>query len=117
MRDVRKRLERERALAALRLRQLGGSTTLEETVTPADSVWDEADHIQASEQREMGLLSRERLVERIERLTAAIKRMNEGTYGTCVECSKPIGQARLRAIPEVATCVSCQEKIERGGDG
>ena len=65
----------------------------------------------------MGLLSRERLVERIERLTAAIKRMDDGTYGTCVECGKPIGQARLRAIPEVATCVSCQEKIERGGDG
>ena len=53
MRDVRKRLERERSLAALRLRQLGGSITLEETVTPADSVWDEADHIQASEQREV----------------------------------------------------------------
>ncbi|HEX9819968.1 MAG TPA: TraR/DksA family transcriptional regulator [Methylomirabilota bacterium] len=116
MRDLRKRLERERQLAASRLRQLGGSITLEETANPADSVWDEADHIQASEQREMGLLSRERLVERIERLTAALKRMDEGSYGTCVECGKSIAPARLRAIPEVATCVSCQEKIERGGE-
>ena len=38
---------------AVRLRQLGGSVTLEDTATPADSVWDEADHIQASEQRDM----------------------------------------------------------------
>jgi DnaK suppressor protein len=117
MKELRRRLERERKMAAIRLRQMGGSITLEEAATPADSVWDEADHIQASEQREMGLLSRERLVERIERLTAALKRMDDGTYGTCVECGKPIGQARLRAIPEVATCVSCQERIERGVEG
>jgi DnaK suppressor protein len=114
MKDLRRRLERERLAAATRLRQLGGQITLEETATPADSVWDEADHIQASEQREMGLMSRERLVERIERLTAALKRVDDGTYGTCIECGKAIGQARLKAIPEVATCVSCQEKIERG---
>jgi DnaK suppressor protein len=116
MKEARRKIERERQAAAVRLRQLGGSITLEDTATPADSVWDEADHIQASEQREMGLLSRERLVERIERLTAALKRMDDGTYGTCVECGKSIGQARLKAIPEVATCVSCQEKIERGGE-
>jgi len=104
MKEVRKRLERERQMAASRLRQMGGSITLEEVATPADSVWDEADHIQASEQREMGLMSRERLVERIE----------QGTYGTCAECSKAIAPARLRAIPEATTCVSCQEKLERG---
>ena len=91
MKELRRRLERERQAMAARLRQLGGSITLEETATPADSVWDEADHIQASEQRDMGLASRERLIERIERLTAALKRIEDGTYGTCVECGKPIG--------------------------
>jgi len=114
--ELRRRLERERQAAAVRLRQLGGQVTLEEIGGPADSVWDEADHIQASEQREMGLMSRERLVERIEKLTTALKRVEDGTYGTCVECEKAIGQARLKAIPEVATCVSCQEKIERGDE-
>jgi DnaK suppressor protein len=116
MKELRKRLERERQMTASRLRQMGGSITLEEAATPADSVWDEADHIQASEQREMGLMSRERLVERIERLTAALKRIDEGTYGTCVECGKSIAAARLKAIPEATTCVTCQEKIERGGE-
>ena len=116
MKELRRRLERERLMAASRLRQLGGQITLEEIGGPADSVWDEADHIQASEQREMGLLSRERLVERIEKLTAALKRVEEGTYGTCTECGKPIGPARLKALPEVSTCVTCQEKIERGGE-
>ena len=114
MKELRKRLERERQMAATRLRQMGGSITLEEVANPADSVWDEADHIQASEQREMGLMSRERLVERIERITAALKRIEEGTYGTCAECSKAIAPARLKAIPEATLCVSCQEKLERG---
>jgi DnaK suppressor protein len=40
--------------------------------------------------------------------------MDDGSYGTCVECGKSIASARLKAIPEVATCVLCQEKIERG---
>src|SRR5262245_32331159 len=114
--ELRRRLERERQAAAVRLRQLGGQVTLEEIGGPADSVWDEADQIQASEQREMGLLSRERLVEAIGKATYALKRVEEGNYGTCTECGKSIGQARLKAIPEVATCVSCQEKIERGGE-
>ena len=99
MKELRRRLERERQAMAARLRQLGGSITLEETATPADSVWDEADHIQASEQRDMGLASRERLIERIERLTAALKRVEEGTYGTCVECGKSIAPARLKGDP------------------
>ena len=107
MRDLRKRLERERQAAASRLRQMGGSITLEETTTPADSVWDEADHIQASEQREMGLMSRERLVERIERLTAALKRLDEGTYGTCANCGGDIAPARLEALPTATLCINC----------
>ena len=44
-------------------------------------------------------------------------RMNSGgfgPYGTCAECSKAIAPARLKAIPEATTCVSCQEKLERG---
>jgi len=48
MKELRRRLERERLVAATRLRQLGGQIVLEEAATPADSVWDEADHIQAS---------------------------------------------------------------------
>jgi DnaK suppressor protein len=41
--------------------------------------------------------------------------MDSGDYGTCVECGEPIKPARLMALPEVETCVACQEKIERFG--
>jgi DnaK suppressor protein len=48
-------------------------------------------------------------------LSAALDRLNEGQYGTCVECGEAIAPARLQALPEVQTCVRCQDRIERYG--
>jgi hypothetical protein len=61
------------------------------------------------------LATRELLMERVNRLSAALDRMSEGAYGTCVECGDAISAARLRATPEVQTCVRCQDGIERVG--
>jgi DnaK suppressor protein len=41
--------------------------------------------------------------------------LNDGEYGQCVECGEAIAPARLRAMPEVPTCVTCQDRIERFG--
>ena len=46
---------------------------------------------------------------------AALERLSNGEYGTCVECEEAISPARLRALPEVQTCVRCQDRIERLG--
>ena len=40
-------------------------------------------------------------------VTDALKRIDAGTYGTCVSCERPIPYGRLIAMPETATCVSC----------
>jgi RNA polymerase-binding transcription factor DksA len=76
---------------------------------------DEVDQIQANESREIGFATRELLLERVNRLSAALDRLNEGEYGTCVECGEPISPARLHAVPEVETCVRCQDRLERPG--
>jgi RNA polymerase-binding transcription factor DksA len=54
-------------------------------------------------------------MERVTRLSEALDRMSEGAYGTCVECGVAISPARLHAMPEVQTCVRCQDGIERIG--
>lgn len=41
------------------------------------------------------------------RLTEAIQRIDEGIYGTCVDCGAPIGAARLHALPATRICVDC----------
>jgi DnaK suppressor protein len=76
---------------------------------------EEVDEIQASERREIGFATRELAVERVNRLVAAIDRLNDGEYGQCVECGEAIAPARLLVIPEVPTCVKCQDQIERFG--
>jgi phage/conjugal plasmid C-4 type zinc finger TraR family protein len=44
----------------------------------------------------------------------ALARIENGTYGTCVDCGKPIPEGRLEARPEAARCVACQGKRDRG---
>jgi RNA polymerase-binding transcription factor DksA len=61
----------------------------------------------------MGSAQRERLAERINRLTRALDRLRDGDYDVCEICGQPIGAERLAAIPEVTTCRDCQERLER----
>ena len=46
-------------------------------------------------------------------VNAALERMNEGTYGTCQRCGRPIADERLEAFPYVAFCIECQSLLER----
>jgi len=48
--------------------------------------------------------------QRLERLENALKRMVDGSYGTCIRCGKNIPFARLSAVPESLICVPCAEK-------
>jgi RNA polymerase-binding protein DksA len=112
---IRARLERERDAEIRRFRGLGGPAALDPSPSPlaANVTADEVDRIQANESRELGFMNRERLAQRINRLTAALERLENGEYGVCVECSETIKDARLRAMPEVERCVPCQEEVER----
>ena len=58
----------------------------------------------------LGLASSEREV--LQKIEQAIKRIDEQSFGACVECEKTIPVARLKALPYVETCLKCQEKIE-----
>jgi DnaK suppressor protein len=115
--DVGTRIERDLDAALSRLRQLGGAVVVElpGTIGVSSAFADEVDQIQATASREVGLVTRELLLTRVNRLSAALDRLNEGEYGVCVECAEPIGPARLDALPEVQTCVRCQAGLEQLG--
>jgi len=118
MDGIRKRLEQDLRIAVGRLRQVGGAAALEDLLGTSGEHWaypDEVDGIQASERREIGFATRELLVERVNRIVAAIERLDAGEYGVCVECGEAIAPARLRVMPEVTTCVRCQDRLERMG--
>ncbi len=116
MKAIKERLEQDLMTVVNRLRQMDGAVALEDLPGPiTSSDGDDVDGIQESVRREIGFATRELLVERAHRLQAALDRLNEGEYGTCVECGETIAPARLRALPEVQTCVRCQDRIERLG--
>lgn len=118
MDSIRKRLEQDLKTAVGRLRQMGGAVAVEDVpgaIGGNSPFADEVDEIKANEEREIGFATRELLVDRVNRLSAALDRLAEGEYGTCVECGEPISPARLHAMPEVQTCVRCQDQIERLG--
>ncbi len=103
MDEVKKRLESELNRTVERLRHMGG---------PLLSV-DVMNRVGVNEDREMNFATRSLLVERANRLAEALERLRGGDYGTCEECGEPIAPARLRVMPEVRTCVRCQDRIER----
>jgi DnaK suppressor protein len=49
----------------------------------------------------------------LERVDDALKRMDNGTYGTCERCGREIDHARLEAQPQVTLCMDCQRIVEQ----
>jgi DnaK suppressor protein len=46
-------------------------------------------------------------------IDAALTRIDNGTYGTCTNCEKPIPEERLEALPWATLCIDCQRDQER----
>ena len=116
MDEVRDRIEKELASVMDRLRQLGGAVVIEEfpgALGDNSPFSDPTEEVQVQGEREVSFATRSLLVERANRLAEALERLREGEYGTCEECGEAIAPARLKAMPEVTTCVRCQDKLER----
>ncbi len=59
----------------------------------------------------LGLASNDRNV--LVQIDDALKRIEEGDYGTCEECEKPIAKVRLKALPFARLCLKCQSAQEK----
>ena len=46
-------------------------------------------------------------------IESALKRIDEGTYGTCRRCGRPIAEERLEALPYAELCIDCKREMER----
>jgi RNA polymerase-binding transcription factor len=106
--DLRIRLEEERL-------QLDTQLTTIETdsfaSTQSDSSGDvglddePADAGTATFEREKDLSIENNVRDLLHKIDRALKRMDEGTYGICDVCGKPIEKARVKALPYVDLCI------------
>lgn len=61
---------------------------------------------------ELNLARRERVESRIADLEHALERLEEGSYGICESCGKPIDLERLEALPQTELCIECARKAD-----
>jgi len=106
--ELRTRLESERGELADQL------TTIEDqafAATQSDisgdvGVDDEsADAGTATFEREKELSIEQNVRDLIQKIDRALRRIDDGTYGICEACGKPIEKARIKALPYVDLCI------------
>lgn len=74
---------------------------------------DMADRASSESDRTLELRTRDRQRKLISKIDAALRRIEEGTYGYCEDSGEPIGVARLVARPVATLSLEAQEKHER----
>jgi len=61
----------------------------------------------------MAKASGQRRVAMLRNIEAALKRIDDGTYGLCQDCDEPINPKRLEFDPTALRCVDCASKLEQ----
>jgi DnaK suppressor protein len=69
--------------------------------------------LDAMQQQQMIAATRRLATMRLGLVAGALGRIADGAYGDCHRCEEPISRKRLRARPESAACLACQEALER----
>jgi DnaK suppressor protein len=73
-----------------------------------------ADTATETVEREIGNTLEEHDERLLEAIDAALQRIENGTYGKCVNCGAQIPEERLEAMPWATLCIECKRKEERG---
>ncbi|MDQ6928695.1 MAG: TraR/DksA C4-type zinc finger protein [Actinomycetota bacterium] len=116
--DPRERLTDERARLEGVRESFDAENLTEETERESVSELASNDQHQADMgtetfEREKDLSILEQIEAELADVEYALRRLDEGTYGTCEACGKPIDKDRLEAVPAARLCRDDQEKAER----
>jgi RNA polymerase-binding protein DksA len=63
-------------------------------------------------EREKDLALNENVEDLLEQVNTALVKVENGTYGLCDHCGKPIAEGRLEALPYATFCIVCQSRME-----
>ena len=107
-REAVRRVLESRLKAALPTRGLRESIHIQQMADPVEVTQQAAD-------REVVLASLDRESTLARQLRSAIDRLDDGSYGVCLQCEEEIAPNRLKAIPWAELCIRCQENADRGG--
>lgn len=105
--------ERERAQEALDYLHEENESQLEDDREEIQSDNHPGDMATSTFDRELDYTLEENVERALAEIDAALRRIENGTYGTCVNCGRQIPPERLDAIPWATLCIDCKRKDER----
>lgn len=79
-----------------------------------DQVQDQGDQALTSTMESLRSSLQDTRIDEFNRIVKALKMIEEGTYGICVDCELPISERRLKLYPDATRCLACQEIFEEG---
>jgi|SRR5580704_8659766 DnaK suppressor protein len=74
---------------------------------------DELDEIQAASERALAVCDLNREFHQLRDVREALLRIQEGSFGACLNCEQDIHPKRLAAVPWAQFCITCQEATDR----
>lgn len=114
--ELRQRLLEERGELEKQLHEIESSTfSTDQSELTGEMGFDEeyADAGTATFEREKDLSLVNNLQDLMQRIDKALARIDEGGYGLCERCGRPIEKARLKALPYVSLCLKDKQAEER----
>ena len=79
----------------------------------SSEVEDPIDQVTSSELKAAGFQESTLAAKTLSAVRLALQRIEDGTYGTCLDCGRSIEPARLEAVPWAAYCLADQEKHDK----
>lgn len=73
----------------------------------------EDSHAQVMSERETEFALNEHETAELGQIDAALERVRDGSYGTCMDCGVDIRPERLQVAPQALRCIACQTQAER----
>jgi DnaK suppressor protein len=74
---------------------------------------DAIDEVQLAGERELAIRNLDRGSGLLRKVRAALTRVEDGSFGTCMHCDDEISPKRLKAVPWAPFCIRCQELADR----
>lgn len=78
---------------------------------------DQMDEIQHASERDLAIRNVDRESSLLRYVKAALWRIHDGSFGTCLDCEAAIGPKRLAAVPWASRCIQCQDAADRDEEG
>jgi DnaK suppressor protein len=100
-------VDRFRAVLTARVAELERFTRQHDGIAVERSA-DQLEETQMAAQRALAVSNLDREFSQLRNARAALSRIEEGSFGTCLECEEDIHPKRLAAVPWATFCIRCQ---------